>query len=298
MREAILLANRHNVQVVILGDLFDRARETDMGLLSSLVGAFKEARFTPMVLVGNHDKTGKQLTDDTTLAMLGKTGVVRVFDEPEKKEIGRFTAHFVPYGFEIPKEVMGEGFNVVFTHHDLAIAPNLNPKAVPPYEIKGAHLVVNGHDHTFKKPVQVGATTYFNPGNIARVSIAQFHHEPAVFILGEIEEDGLFAPERLFSVGDIPVYKHRLQFSDPNHVFDMTGYNAKPQSTDEALAKLLADFTRKKEEEFIEALAATSELQSAGGGNAVAEIVRAVMNDMNIEEENRSLIEQYILSNP
>lgn len=309
LEQCVQLANRLDARMVILGDLFDRPRESDIALLSNLIGVLKQARHPILCLVGNHDKSGQHLTEDTTLALLGRAGVLEVVDRIQSIELAGLTLHCVPHGHPIPVEVRpSDGVSVMVTHHDLAIAPNLNPHAVDPHPVLGCDLVVNGHDHTTKPPLQVGDTLYFNPGNISRVSIAQLHHTPAVFALipedpaaqGEaaVEEHSLFDAKPVDAVAVVKGWALRrfeLVCASGESVFDLTGYNA-ASSTDAALADFMASFTRTSQERFIQALAATSELQAAGGGDAVERIVREVMDDMNVSAVVRQIVEEHILA--
>lgn len=311
LEQSVLLAKRLGARMVVLGDLFDRPREADISLLSRLIGVLRGLPEPALVLAGNHDMAGTFLTEDTTLAMLGRAGVIEVIDRPQHRHFSGISLFCVPHGCPIPSEIeQTSGLSVMISHHDLAIAPNLNPHAVPPVAVAGCDLVVNGHDHTFKPPVTVGKTVYFNPGNISRVSIAQLHHRPAVFVLSppagalaEAEEGALDDASSLFDakpgaqvmeVKGWSMQRYELACAPGEDVFDMTGYNAKACS-DDALADYLSSFSRSSQEKFIQALVATDELQAAGGGDAVEQIVRQVMDDMNVSPVVRQIFEESIL---
>jgi hypothetical protein len=66
------------------------------------------------------------------------------------------------------------------THHDLAFE-GAYPGATHLFEIMGCDLVINGHMHLTKPPIQKGATTWFNPGNITRQSKDTAGHIPSVW---------------------------------------------------------------------------------------------------------------------
>ena len=311
LEQSVLLANRLDARMVVLGDLFDRPREADISLLSRLIGVLRGLKEPALVLAGNHDMAGTFLTEDTTLALLGRAGVVQVIDQPQQLHFSGVSLFCVPHGCPLPSLIdRPQGLSVMISHHDLAIAPNLNPHAVPPVPVAGCDLVVNGHDHTFKPAVTVGATLYFNPGNISRVSIAQLNHRPAVFVLSPPELTGADAAQdvadpasslfdakpgaAVLEVGGWMMQRYELSCASGEEVFDMTGYNAKA-SSDDALADYLAEFTRSSQEKFIQALVSTTELQAAGGGDAVEKIVREVMDDMNVSQVVRQILEEKIL---
>lgn len=69
---------------------------------------------------------------------------------------------------------------VWLTHHDFAFE-NAYPKSIPLHPIDGVGLMVNGHIHDTKKPVKVGLTACYNPGNITRLTIDTDKHVPAVW---------------------------------------------------------------------------------------------------------------------
>lgn len=67
------------------------------------------------------------------------------------------------------------------THHDLAFE-NTYPNSIPLHNIDGVDMMINGHIHGTKKPVKVGNTVCYNPGNISRLSIDMAEHLPSVWI--------------------------------------------------------------------------------------------------------------------
>jgi predicted phosphodiesterase len=308
LRQCAQLCARHHWRMVILGDLFDRARESDMGLLSDLIGILRSCPHVPLVLVGNHDKSGLVLTADTTLAMMGRAGVVDIIDAPRMIETAGVALYGVPHGADLPTALSHPFLPVVMiSHHDLQIEPNRNPKAQPIAEIAGCDLVVNGHDHTTKPPVRRGQTMYLNPGNISRVSVAQLHHQPAVFALfaaehapAEPDEAGLFEPQAHDDIvwRDGWVLRRFDLVCEPGErVFDLTGYEDVDR-TDEALAAYLSSFEQVSQERFVQALASTSACQAAGGGDTVARIIREVMDDMQVEPAVRRIVEACLHKGP
>src|ERR1700736_2930820 len=63
LRLAGEIARERDLVPVILGDLFHRARENDLPLLSQLLDVFNGYPMPPVVLGGNHDKQETQLRD-------------------------------------------------------------------------------------------------------------------------------------------------------------------------------------------------------------------------------------------
>ena len=210
IEQAAVIANRENLQAMFLGDLFDRDREPDAYLLVRLVRALNMFYRIPFTLTGNHDMSETSLTDNTSLALLRETGVLRVVES-----VGIFAAvravdgtalllGATPYGQTIPLDVRDDVadvcernqiINVVrgtvwITHHDLAF-DGAYPGAQELHPIKGCDLVVNGHMHLTKPVIAIehddGMTTWFNPGNITRQSKDCADHVPSVWAVRGVD---------------------------------------------------------------------------------------------------------------
>jgi len=306
LEQAFALANEQDAQVVILGDLFDRARESSLSLLHELLSLLMRLRHKAIVLVGNHDRTGSVLTADASLSLLRAAGAAWVVDDPQGFDLDGLALWCVPYGREVPRSLpRQEGrLSVMVTHHDWAIAPNMNPKAEPIFEIAGCDLVVNGHDHKHKAPARAGSTLYFNPGNISRIKVDQLRETPRVFLLSQEElepsaDQGLFearAAQEVFALGSWRMQSFELSCAAGEEVFDLTGYNVEA-STDEALAAYLSAFSQASEAQFIEALKSCSEIQAAGGGGGlVKQIIREVAQDLKVDDVVREMLEDLLSS--
>ncbi len=227
LAQACAIANERNLLMVCLGDLFDRARDTDPGMLSALMRMLSTLKIQGVTLVGNHDKVSAALTDDTALGVLAASGMITVTRRSGAiaevlTPAGRIWLYGTPHGETIPSIIRppsreGGDKVVLITHHDLAIGGASYPGAVDPHPIEGCDLVVNGHDHTTKPWQRVGDTLYCNIGNIARVSVAQLEHRPAVYAYtgGELE---------------------RIELRFRADVFDLTGYHA-PKVSGKELAQ-------------------------------------------------------------
>jgi predicted phosphodiesterase len=210
---AINVANERKLIPVFLGDMFDRAVETDESLKTKLIRILRKAWTKPVSNVGNHDINNVVLTDGDSLALLAETGVIDVIAHSgafETFQIGnkRIGLGGTPFGQTPPADVRGlfNGADTVvwLTHHDIAFE-NPYPGSMNPFEIVGCRMVVNGHMHLRKKPIKVGRTVWLNPGNITRQAIDAIDHVPAVWSL---TVDGRFEP--------IPV-------PTPSDIFDLTG---------------------------------------------------------------------------
>lgn len=69
---------------------------------------------------------------------------------------------------------------ILITHHDLAFT-GYYPNCQPIQNIIGCDMVINGHIHDRKMPINLGKTFFFNTGNISRLSTDTFDHIPAIF---------------------------------------------------------------------------------------------------------------------
>lgn len=76
------------------------------------------------------------------------------------------------------------------THHDLAFEGTY-PNSMPLHNIDGVSMLINGHIHGTKKPVLVGNTACYNPGNITRLSIDMAEHIPAVWSYSPFNNEGM-----------------------------------------------------------------------------------------------------------
>lgn len=79
---------------------------------------------------------------------------------------------------------------VWLTHHDLAF-DGAYPNSLPLHNIDGVSLLVNGHIHGTKKPVLVGQTAHYNPGNITRLSIDMAEHIPSFWVWTPFDNPGM-----------------------------------------------------------------------------------------------------------
>lgn len=196
------IANERRLLPVFLGDMFDTAVEPDEQLKTKLARILRKSWTLPISNVGNHDIRNRVLTDGDTLAFLAETGVIAICPVSgafETVKVGSKTIGIgaTPYGQDFPLDArpfFGRVDQIVWlTHHDIAFE-NAYPGAVAPQPIQGCGLVVNGHMHLKKPVIRVGATVWFNPGNITRQAIDAIEHEPAAHALlpaGNLEKIAL-----------------------------------------------------------------------------------------------------------
>ena len=85
LAQAFDIAREHGLQPVILGDLFDRAGEQDLMVLSGLLHLLRDHRdaggLIPVTLAGNHDMKDATLSGDTALSVIHESGLLRVLED-------------------------------------------------------------------------------------------------------------------------------------------------------------------------------------------------------------------------
>lgn len=228
------LCRERRLQAVITGDLFHRNDDSDLRMLNRLVAVLGLFPSRPIVVEGNHDKEQSSLGDGDALQLLALTGVVDVASTPGLfREIDvegtRVLLHAFPHGCDIPDEVPAPSneleqpsMSLAVTHHDLAIG-SAYPGALPLKEIRGLAMVVNGHMHATKSPVQLGQTWWHNPGNIEPLSVDLRDHVPCAWE---------WAPSR----GASSLLPHQLPHD--KDVFDMTGLQVEASDADDAVQAL------------------------------------------------------------
>lgn len=185
------ISQERKLATIFLGDLFNSPVETDEGLKTQLARILNDFHFKVVTNTGNHDIQNTALSDGDSLAYLGTSDTLDVVAKsgPVFEVIvggKRIGIGMTPYGQDIPSSVEGlfpkADAVVWFTHHDIAFDKSY-PGAKPPIEIKGCGLVVNGHMHDTKDIKKVGATVWYNPGNINRMSVDLMDHVPSAWVL-------------------------------------------------------------------------------------------------------------------
>jgi len=185
--QAAEVARERQLVPVILGDLFHRNDDNDLGMLSRLIRVLKSFPEPPYVLEGNHDKEQAHITESDALTVLELGGAVRVLNVALQEVLFDFEGKAtrllaLPYGCEIPTEVTHfAGETVAISHHDLAFNTSY-PGAKPLHPIINCATVVNGHMHDTKPSEAQGGTVWHNPGNIEPLSVDLAGHQPCVAV--------------------------------------------------------------------------------------------------------------------
>jgi len=216
-------ALEHDLQPILLGDIFDKPRDNPNWIISRLLDILADC--TIPTIFGNHDCANPQLDENDTLTLLAKAGVVQLLDSHhlwacriEGRTVmvgGSPYRHPIPSAWSLQNQnvvlaiqtrsqlsepdqagwiraLTTPGLTVWLTHHDLTF-PNPHEAVVTQMnELPGIDYVINGHIHRRASAAVVrGQTTWVNPGNIARRSRTDSirGHVPAVLRM-DIASDG------------------------------------------------------------------------------------------------------------
>lgn len=213
LSQAARHARERKLVPVCLGDLFHKARENNLELLTRAMTVLREFELPLLVLAGSHDRTESWFTNKDAAQLLALSGVVQLVEQPGhvltldcKGE--RVHLWATPANCLVPDAVEqdGQARNVMITHHDFDFR-GMYPGAHELHEIENCDMLVNGHMHTPAPMVLKGRTACHNPGSIARVSVDLRKHAPVV---------SAWTPQHGISLEAMPL----VVTSD---VFDLTG---------------------------------------------------------------------------
>ena len=216
-------ATEHDLQPILLGDIFDKPRDNPNWIISRLLDILADC--TIPTIFGNHDCANPQMDENDTLTLLAKAGVVQLLDSHhlwachvEGRTVvvgGSPYRHPIPSAWSLQNQAVvltnqaraqlsepdqagwirsltKPGLTVWLTHHDLTF-PNPHEAVVTQMnELLGIDYIINGHIHRRASANVVrGQTTWVNPGNIARRSRTDSirGHVPAVLRM-DIGSDG------------------------------------------------------------------------------------------------------------
>lgn len=253
LEQAAQIANDRNLQAVCLGDLLNDRHDDDTEMLILLTRALQKFDRKLMSLVGNHDKDELWLSERNSLLLLEVANQIELIDRTGfwgKLDIEKDGQHMsvaiggTPYGVEIPHDIASltqggvngkhtrahENLNVDkivwLTHHDLAFE-GAYPGSTELHEVLGADLVVNGHMHGTTLPHRYGETSWYNPGNITRMSVDMANHIPSVWAWSPFNKDPMLSAQG--------VHVPKLERIELKHVpgaeiFDFEGRHAKVQA--------------------------------------------------------------------
>ncbi len=184
LRWCLEYAEIERLQPAILGDLFHWARDNANWVIAELCEILREREV--IAVYGNHDVHQSTLTENDSLSVPVKAGLLRLISEGEvwKGEVSGQPVVIggTPYGAYRPSSYLPgiSGDTLVFwmMHHDVTVEGYLGK--MDPEELPGIHVVVNGHIHRRLEPVVVRRTTWLTPGNISRTKRSEATNTPAV----------------------------------------------------------------------------------------------------------------------
>lgn len=184
----INIANERNLVLMFLGDLFDSDDDEDTRMLTELIRGFKKLKYTPITIMGNHEKKQTLPMDHNPITLLKEAGLIKTVEKSGifAKAILNNKVYYIggtPHGSNIPEKIIrpNDSDGIIWiTHHDLAFGGGY-PGSIPINEIVGVDLLVNGHIHKHYSPIKAGKMVAFNPGNITRVSVDCKDHIPAAW---------------------------------------------------------------------------------------------------------------------
>lgn len=250
LEQAARIANERNLLAVCLGDLLHDDRDHDPEMLIHLTRTLQKFDRKLVSLVGNHDKDELWLSERNALLLLEVADQIELIDRAgfwgvaEIEQDGqqcRVAIGGSPYGADIPTDLaalaggqpdgnfatsaktLGVDKIVWLTHHDLAFDGSY-PNAEPLHEILGADIVVNGHMHGTTLPQRFGRTSWYNPGNITRMSVDMANHVPSVWAWNP------FDPEQTPSAQGVGVPRLErivLEHVPGADIFDFEGRHAR-----------------------------------------------------------------------
>lgn len=197
LRWCLAYADQERLQPALLGDLFHWARDNANWLIADLCEMLRGRNL--IAIYGNHDVHQNTLSDNDSLSVLVKAGLLRMISEIKVWE-GTVNGYPVviggtPYGAYQPSNYPPGygGQKLVFwmMHHDVTVEGYLG-KMIPE-ELPGIHVVINGHIHRRLEPVVIRRTTWMTPGNISRTKRSEGINIPSVLRI-DITSHGVWTP--------------------------------------------------------------------------------------------------------
>jgi hypothetical protein len=230
LSQSASIAKERRLYPVHLGDLFHRARENSLELLSRTASVLREFEVPLPLEDGSHDRTESWYTEKDAVSLLASFGLLRLMDKPGKVLTLDIDGELVnlwvtPAGCRVPDSIPAEPGtrNIMVTHHDFDFNGKY-PGAHELKEIEGCDLMVNGHMHHPTPMVLKGRTACHNPGSISRPSVDLRKHQPVV---------SAWTPAHHLNLEPVPL-------THVKDVFDLTGkeaYAADPRDLKAELPK-------------------------------------------------------------
>lgn len=314
LKQCAALAQTRHLLPVSPGDLVDDHDDNEPAMHYRTINTLLEFDPPMVTTVGNHDKKDRQLTEKAFLALLGLTGTVDLVPEPGFW--GRLTLHsgdgrthrlvlgFTPYGFVPPTSLadalgldpatsvaearaLAQSDSVVWiTHGDFAFE-GAYPGAAPLSEIPGVDIVINGHMHGTKKPVQMGQTVWYNPGNIVRMSVDMADEAPSAWAWSPFDEEHMAAVSGV----RVPRLEQLILDHTPGvSTFSFEGRHAAPTLLTEAAASLATD-VETTPFLFTEGMKQVRKDMRTGDGTQMKEDLVVVMGELNTSDRARQIID-------
>jgi predicted phosphodiesterase len=277
LNQAVEIANKENLYLIILGDLFHVDDENNIEMLTKLVRIFKKLPEPCASVEGNHEKSQLTLSDDVAMCLFREAHVVHTLEKNGlaiQMDIDGKTVLIgsTPYGSKLPDEVklpakIDDAFVIWLTHDNLDFGESY-PGVVPVKEIQGCQMLVNGHIHKTKKPKKVGAMIAHNPGNITRLSTDCADHVPAVW---------KWVPEQGQELEPIALKFHKDVF---NLIGKQIEVEVSPTMVQEELTvKQTSQFVEKMEQQLLE------DQDKTDDGDHIKNSIRALGLAMQLEED-------------
>jgi predicted phosphodiesterase len=279
INQAVEIALKENLYLVILGDLFHVDDENNIEMLTRLTRILKKLKDPCASVEGNHEKSQTSLSDDVAMSLLREAGVINTLEKNglaielpiDDKTI---LIGSTPYGSDVPdaanipaKYANSDPFIVWLTHHNLDFGESY-PGVVPVTEIKNVSMLVNGHIHKTKKPKKVGNMMAHNPGNITRLSTDCADHVPAVW---------KWVPEQGQELEPIALKFHK-------EVFTMIG---KQIEVDVAPIMVKEEITPKETSQFVEKMEQQllADQDKTDDGEHIKQSIKALAMAMRLDNE-------------
>lgn len=188
LEQCLAIAEKEGLAPIILGDLMHTATDNFLRMLNQMMALFFRQKGPVYILgLGNHDTANDKLSDEDAIALFITSGALTVIDENTVVEFPDFYVTGIPYMYGVPSgAVLPDSLpardkpQILVTHADLAF-DSAYPGSLPLKEIKNCMMAVNGHMHGTKPRVKMGQTTWYNPGNILRLSVDMKDHVPSAW---------------------------------------------------------------------------------------------------------------------
>ena len=194
LRQIKILSEKHSAEVIVLGDFFDNAIQSDLEqIISDNINSIK-GWYT---LIGNHDtKNIIGSLYNTSLGILQNTGIIKIakntnisdiFHYYNRNDYGKFTDK--KYAF-IHDYILPEGVNVMYEHKK-CVGNNYK-------------YVFIGHYH-LPFDILSGCTRFINPGSLMRLTADEIklNRKPEVLLLDTETDELIHIPLQSADLSDI-----------------------------------------------------------------------------------------------